>query len=81
MSYVYHKHPDITAKAKELLQAYEKAEKILVEYCLQHNVHLQIREEKNAGLSLSLGEDFGDVDGWGCEYPRGTWITSTQSCN
>jgi hypothetical protein len=81
MSYVYHHDPDVVARAKEFLRIYEEMEKILVEYCLQHNVNLQIREERNAGLSLSLGKEYGDVDSWGCEYPRGTWITSTQTCS
>lgn len=81
MSYVWHNDPAIAAKAKEFLRMYEEMEKILVEYCLQHNVNLQIREEKNAGFSLSLGKEHGDVDYYGEEYPRGTWITSTQSCN
>lgn len=81
MSSVYHPNPDIKAKALEFLRMYEEMEKILIEYCLQHNVHLQIREERNAGLFLSLGKENGDVDYYGEEYPRGTWITSTQSCN
>lgn len=75
MSYVWHSDPDIRDKAVEFLNMYERMEKILVEYCLDNGVQLSIREEKNAGLTLSHGDINND------EYPRGTWITSTQSCN
>ncbi len=81
MSYVFYPQPNNGDKAEEFLRMYEEMEKILVEYCLQHNVSLQIREEKNAGLSLSLGKEYGDINYYGDEYPRGTWITSTQTCN
>lgn len=81
MSYVYHPDPNVVAKTKEFLRMHEEMEKILVEYCLEHNVSLSIRSEKQAGLTLSLGKEHGNVDYYGNEYPRGTWITSTQACS
>ena len=69
--------PDTRKVMEEMAEMIVKLEETLVDLCLNNNVGMYIREEKNAGLSLISNKE----DAEGCYKEIGQWMTSTEACN
>lgn len=69
--------PDTRKVMEDMAEMIVKLEETLVDLCLNNNVSMGIRSEKNAGLSLISNKE----DAEGCYKEIGQWMTSTEACN
>lgn len=69
--------PDTRKVMEDMAEMIVKLEETLVDLCLNNNVGMYIRDEKNAGLSLITHKDRAEE-----LYKRvGQWQTSNENCN
>lgn len=69
--------PDTRKVMEEMAEMIVKLEETLVDLCLNNNVSVYIREEKNAGLSLIYDKNRAEE----LYKEVGQWETSSESCN
>lgn len=69
--------PDTRKVMEDMAEMIVKLEETLVDLCLNNNVSMYIRGEKNEGLSLISNKE----DAEGCYKEIGQWMTSTEACN
>lgn len=68
--------PDTRKVMEEMAEMIVKLEETLVDLCLNNNVGMYIRGEKNAGLSLIRNKE----DANECYKEIGQWMTSNEAC-
>lgn len=69
--------PDTRKVMEEMAGMIVKLEETLVDLCLNNNVEMWVRSEKNSGLSLISEKE----DAERCYKEIGQWMTSTEACN
>lgn len=69
--------PDTRKVMEEMAEMIVKLEETLVDLCLNNDVGMYIRDEKNAGLSLITDKERAEE----LYKEVGQWQTSNESCN
>lgn len=69
--------PDTRKVMEEMAEMIVKLEETLVDLCLNNEVGMHIRSEKNAGLSLLHDKDHAEK----LYKEVGQWQTSSENCN
>ena len=69
--------PDTRKVMEEMAEMIVKLEETLVDLCLNNDVGMYIRDEKNAGLSLITDKERAEE----LYKTVGQWETSNESCN
>lgn len=69
---------ETVTKVEKAVTEFADAEERLIKLCVKHELDCDIREEKNAGLSLITRKN---EEGMWSNKKIGQWLTSTEGCS